>query len=218
MVHFRSVVAGLALAFPLLLTACLPRPPAPAKLTLKPVAFDVLAGWSEDDIAAAVPAFLKSCQILLKQRADAPIGNGGLAGKAGDWREPCMAAAALASGDGAAARQFFEAYFVPLEAGNNGEREGLFTGYYEPELRGARQRDGAYTVPLLKRPPDLVMVDLGQFRPAWRGERIAGRVVDGRLRPYESRAEIEGGALDRYHLELLWVDDPVDAFFLQVQG
>jgi membrane-bound lytic murein transglycosylase A len=62
------------------------------------------------------------------------------------------------------------------------------------------------------------MVELGRFRPAWRGERIAGRVVDGSLAPYASRAEIERGALDPMHLEILWVDDPVAAFFLQVQG
>ena len=62
------------------------------------------------------------------------------------------------------------------------------------------------------------MVELGLFRPAWRGERIAGRVVDGRLKPYDGRAEIERGALDRYHLAFLWVDDPVAAFFLQIQG
>jgi len=63
-----------------------------------------------------------------------------------------------------------------------------------------------------------VMVELGRFRPAWRGERIAGRVVRGSLLPYQSRAEIERGALDAMQLQLLWVDDPVDAFFLEVQG
>ncbi|HEY1502933.1 MAG TPA: MltA domain-containing protein, partial [Stellaceae bacterium] len=91
-------------------------------------------------------------------------------------------------------------------------------GYYEPLLQGARQRGGKYQTPLLKRPPDLVMVDLGRFRPAWHGERIAGRVAAGSLVPYPSRAEIEHGALDADRLALFWVDDPVDAFFLQVQG
>jgi len=62
------------------------------------------------------------------------------------------------------------------------------------------------------------MVELGLFRPAWRGERIAGRVEAGQLKPYASRAEIEHGALAQRNLELFWVDDPVDAFFLQIQG
>jgi membrane-bound lytic murein transglycosylase A len=62
------------------------------------------------------------------------------------------------------------------------------------------------------------MVDLGRFRPAWHGERIAGRVVEGQLVPYASRAEIDAGALDKFHLALLWIEDPVDLFFLQIQG
>ncbi len=100
----------------------------------------------------------------------------------------------------------------------NGSAEGLFTGYYEPLLDGSRHRGGAYQTPLLRRPADLVMVQLGLFRPEWRGERIAGRVVAGNLVPYPSRAEIERGALDTDKLALYWVADPVDAFFLEVQG
>ena len=78
--------------------------------------------------------------------------------------------------------------------------------------------DGAHTTPLLRRPPDLVSADLGLFRPDWRGERIAGRVVNGRLVPYPTRAEIEHGALGGMGLAFLWVNDPVDAFVLQIQG
>ena len=96
--------------------------------------------------------------------------------------------------------------------------EGLFTGYYEPELAGSRQRSDEYGVPLYRRPADLVMVDLGEFRTDLAGNSIAGRVVDGRLKPYSTRAEIDAGALAGQGLELLWVADPVDAFFLQVQG
>jgi membrane-bound lytic murein transglycosylase A len=155
--------------------------------------------------------------LLAKQPPSAPLGNGA-AGTIGDWQPICAAAALLDAGDGAAARGFFEAWFRPWRAGNNGNKEGLFTGYYEAELKGARSPGEGYATPLLRRPPDLVMVELGLFRPAWRGERIAGRVVDGRLKPYESRADIEKGALDRYRLAFLWVDDPVDAFFLQIQG
>src|SRR6202011_4295053 len=84
--------------------------------------------------------------------------------------------------------------------------------------RAARRREGSFTPPLLRRPADLVMVELGLFRPAWRGERIGGRVEGGQLKPYASRAEIERGALAQRDLELFWVDDPVDAFFLQIQG
>ncbi len=166
-------------------------------------------------MVAALGAFRRSCPLILKPPPETPLG---IAGTAADWAAPCAAAAALDAPDAKAARDFFESWFAPWKAGNNGKSEGLFTGYYEPELNGSRRREGPYRTPLLRRPADLVMVDLGLFRPAWRGERIAGRVVNGRLKPYESRAEIEKGALARQHLEFLWVDDPVDAFFLQIQG
>ena len=79
-------------------------------------------------------------------------------------------------------------------------------------------RDDRFNVPLYARPSDLVVVDLGLFRKELHGARITGRVVDGTLHPYPSRAEIDGGALDGRSLEIVWVDDPVDAFLLQVQG
>jgi membrane-bound lytic murein transglycosylase A len=208
----------LALVMLALAASCTPRPAPPPHLTLTPVNFSDLAGWDSDGIAAALPAFQKSCAAIRKLAPEAPLGPDGVAGTAGDWQAPCAAAAALGDASDTAARAFFESQFTPYAAGNNGARDGLFTGYFEPELRGAREPGGAYTTPLLRRPPDLVMVELGRFRPAWRGERIAGRVVDGRLVPYANRAEIERGALDRFGLGFLWVDDPVDAFFLEIQG
>lgn len=217
MTPLRSAAAGFMFLLSFL-AACTPRPPAPPlpdRLTLTPVSFAALPGWQQDDVAAALIAFGRSCALLAKRPPETSLGLGGTVA---EWRKPCAAAATLDSADGAAARRFFETWFLPYKAGNNGQASGLFTGYYEPELHGSRRRGGAYATPLLRRPPDLVMVDLGQFRPAWRGERIAGRVVEGRLKPYESREQIERGALDRYHLDFLWVDDPVDAFFLHIQG
>ncbi len=199
----------------LLLAAC--AAPQKPRLTLTPSRFADLPGWGEDHASEALAAFAKSCAELQKRDDGASVGPPELHLTAADWRTACVEAMQTPSEDGAA-RAFFERNFSPYLAGNNNESEGLFTGYYEPQLNGARQRGGAFQTPLLRRPPDLVMVELGRFRPAWRGERIAGRVVDGSLLPYPSRAEIERGALDRMHLAILWVDDPVDAFFLQVQG
>jgi membrane-bound lytic murein transglycosylase A len=178
-------------------------PPAPPQLDLNPVSFAALPGWSEDRVAEALPAFLESCA------APSPPA---------DTASACAAAAALGNASDEAARQFFESYFTPYAASDRGNDEALLTGYYEPLLKGARRRGGAYQTPLLRRPPDLVSADLGRFRPSWRGERISGRVEDGKLVPYATRAEIEAGALDRFNLALVWVDDPVAAFFLQIQG
>jgi membrane-bound lytic murein transglycosylase A len=202
----------------LLAASCAPKTPPPDRLTLAATDFAHLAGWRADSVGAALTALRRSCDAFAKQATDAPIGPGGLAGTAGDWRAPCAAAGTIDAADDDAARRFFESNFQPFKLANNADATGLFTGYYEAELRGSRRREGPFTTPLLKRPADLVMVELGLFRPAWRGERIAGRVEGGQLKPYASRAAIERGALAQRNLELFWVDDPVDAFFLQIQG
>lgn len=215
MALLRPAAAGLAVLL-MLLAGC--GPPPPDRLTLTPTPFSTLPGWQQDDLGDAIVAFRRSCAVILlsKQIPTAPLGNGN-AGTIADWQAPCAASAALDSSDKGALHDYFETWFTPWKAGNNGKSEGLFTGYYQPELRGAREKGGPYTTPLLRRPPDLVMVDLRLFRPGLR-DRIAGRVDDGRLLPYENRDKIEQGALDRYGLAFLWVDDPVEAFFLQIQG
>src|SRR5690606_31141749 len=96
--------------------------------------------------------------------------------------------------------------------------DDLFTGYFEPELAGSRSRSEAFPVTLYKRPPDLVDVDLGAFRESLKGERIAGRIENGRLVPYADRAAIESGALAATAEPLIYLADPVDAFFLHIQG
>lgn len=190
-------------------------PPRPPKLVLEKVSFAALAGWREDRVSEAVPALLKSCGVLEKMKPDRDLG---IAGSPADWREACAAARALPAGDDAAARAFFEASFEPFAATANGEPEGLFTGYYEASLNGSLSRSERFHVPLYRRPSDLVTVDLGLFADDLKGRRIAGRVKDGALVPYPTRREIEAGALAGRGLELVWVDDPVDAFFLHIQG
>ena len=167
--------------------------PAP-RLTLMPAQYDQLAGWREDSVAAALPAFLKSCAAVASRSATAALDGrtkSGDFGTAGEWRPLCTAAEQLPTGDDKAAREFFETAFVPLLAGNNGDSEGLFTGYFEITLDGSRRRGGPFQTPIYRRPSD----------PA----RF-------------SRAEIEDGALNGQGLEILWVDNPIDAFFLEIQG
>ncbi len=186
------------------------------RLVLEPASFDDLPGWKEDDLSQALPALLRSCRRLTGLPPERTLG---IAGTAGDWKPVCEAAQG-AKPD--AARAFFESHFQPFaarSAGNPGANsEGLFTGYYEPSLDGSRTRGGAYQTPLYLRPPDLVMVDLGAFRDELKGQRIAGRVEEGTLVPYPDRKGIDSGALAGRDLELVWVDDPIDAFFLQIQG
>ncbi|HEX3553008.1 MAG TPA: murein transglycosylase A [Thermoanaerobaculia bacterium] len=192
--------------------------PSGERLVLAPARFADLAGWREDALEEAVPVFLRSCGVIAGQPDDASLGGGGIAGRAGDWKPVCAAAARLPAGDRAAARRFFETELRPWSVRNHRNPVGLFTGYYEPLLQGSRKRHGRFTVPLYARPPELVMVDLGRFRDTLKGQRIAGQVVKGSLLPFPDRHAIDAGALAGRKLEIAWVDDPVGAFFLQVQG
>ena len=205
-------------AVAILMQGCAPGPEKaePDRIVLRPVSFHDLPGWEADDQSAALQALQRSCTALEERSDDEPLDIAALGGRVGDWRAICTAAAGLAGAD--RARKFFESHFTPYEARNGAEAAGLFTGYFEPELRGATKAGGRYGVPLYGRPQDLVTVDLGLFQPALAGERVAGRVADGALEPYATRAEIDGGALAAQGLELVWVDDPVDAFFLHIQG
>jgi len=148
-------------------------------------------------MSAAVPAVLASCARFVTRPAAAPLDASAMSadfGRVGDWQTLCESAEALPSGDDAAARGFFERDFVPLAVSDDGTADGLFTGYFEIELHGSRRCHGRYQTPIYRRPPDLG------------------------LKPQPTRAEIEDGALAGRDLELLWVDDPADAFFLQIQG
>ena len=207
-----------------LLTACekAPKKPEPVKvpepLVLTETSYADLPGWNADTLWQALPALRRSCGRLLGQPDNRPVGPDRLAGTVGDWRRPCIALARSSEGDGAALRATLEAEFTPFQVVGAGTTEGLFTGYYEAELRGALRPGGAYRWPLFGLPKDLISVDLSQFRADLDGERIYGRVRDRRLVPYFNRAEIDSGVLAERGLELLWVDDPVDAFFLHIQG
>lgn len=190
----------------------------PDELGLRPTSFERLEGWAATDTRAAFAAFIASCRAITgRANADA-FGPTNFYGTVGEWRGACNAALQAKTLEAAAARSFFEAWFAPAQAFNRSEDVGLFTGYYEPELNGSRTRTGAFTTPLHARPFDLVSVDLGAFRPALKGERVAGRISGTKLVPYETRAQIVAGGLGGRSAVIAYVDDAAAAFFLQVQG
>ncbi|HVV28926.1 MAG TPA: murein transglycosylase A [Rhizomicrobium sp.] len=189
-----------------LLAACAPHPSRPG-LHLSRVGFDALPGWADAGPGAALAAFRQSCAVLKAQPDAAPMGGAGYAGTAGDWRGVCMAAQ---SDD---ARDFFTRNFTPFAV----EGAALFTGYYEPQIRGSRARRGAFQTPVYGLPSDLVRADLGLFIPKLKGEHISGRVVGHALVPYAERAEIDARGVADAPV-LFYTDDPVAFFFLQIQG
>lgn len=215
------IFSAAAIALLAVLAACSQETVPPAEedaLSLTPAAFADLPGWAEDDVAAALPALDRSCPRLLRGDAARRIGPGGRFGTVGDWRPACDALDAVKAGDTAALRQVLERYFAVWRASDTDPDNDLFTGYYEPELRGSYARDETYNVPIFPRPSDLVLVDLGDFRDSMKGERIAGRMEGFRLKPYDSRADIQAGSLDGKVAPILWLADPIDSFFLHIQG
>lgn len=191
----------------------------PDELKLSAVNFSSLPNWKDENFKDFATAYKKSCDAILKKSSQSMVGKNQLFGKAQEWQIACRRFADINQNSPSAIRSFFEQNFIPYQATNNGNPEGLFTGYYEAGLRGSRQRGGDYQIPLRARPDDLVMVQLGDFRDELKGQRIAGRVVGGNLKPYETHEEIiNGGLPTSQDKPLVWVDNAVDAFFLQIQG
>jgi membrane-bound lytic murein transglycosylase A len=185
-------------------------PRADAVARYERIAFARLPATSDSDWLAMWPAFLRSCQALAAQPA---------------WKEPCARAGGVDLRTAAAVRAFFttgfEAYRVRAAAPDAREPDlrdrGLVTGYYEPLLKGSRRPTPRYRVPIYRVPPDLVAIDLAGTYPELAGLRLRGRMLNGKIVAYPTRGEIMRSNALRGH-ELLWVDDPVDAFFLHVQG
>ena len=180
-----------------------------AKAVLRAATYAAIPGWRDDPVRAAWPAFIAGCTALLA-RPDA-----------GDsiWRESCAAAADVDAGDETAVRAFFEAHFTPYQlAGADGRDSGVVTGYYEPLLHGSRQRSERYRFPLYAVPDDLLVIELAELFPELKDKRVRGRLDGRRVVPYWPRADIEAGRAPLAGRELVWVDDAVDAFFLQIQG
>jgi membrane-bound lytic murein transglycosylase A len=228
----RHVVRLLAGCHPWLLLSCVgllacaaqperreaPGPEPAPRFELQPIAFEELPGWGLDDPREAFGAFARSCAKLAQRDAAAPMAGDPLFGQVGDWSATCAEAPAAAKSSPAQARAFVEDRFSPYLVLDGSNPEGLFTGYYEPLLNGSRRFGGPYTVPLYGPPADLLHIDLGRFNPALAGYAIYGRIEGGEFVPYYSRRDIDAGALAGRGLELLWVDDPIDKFFLQIQG
>lgn len=204
------------------LAACATRPPtevrAPAAVAfeLRPARFQDLPGWTSADLAPALMAFRRSCEgRRLRDASASLVGGGRYGGTVGDWAPACSAAQAVQPGG---ERAFFEANFRPLEV--RGQGDARLTAYYEPIIEARREPDAFYSAPLLRKPSDLVTVNLAAFAEAYddntlRGapRRLTGQILGTEVRPYPSRSEIApqpGQAFAFAH--------PIDVYNMQVQG
>jgi len=187
--------------------------PAPPPVTTEPVAqysqlqpagWDALPGFEQGDLGQVWSAWLQSCSTLIKQP---------------QWQQVCSIATQLDAPDGRAIAAYFRQHFAVYQATNaDGSDSGMVTGYYQPLLRGSRTPTAKYRYPLYSQPGDLISVELAELYPELAHKRIRGRLVGQKLVPYYSRGEIETQPSPLQGQELLWVDDIIDLFFLQIQG
>jgi membrane-bound lytic murein transglycosylase A len=180
---------------------------AGANPILSKTSFSDIPGWASDDHAAALSAFRRSCEEIIEEgRAfERPVTYGGTRE---DWIAVCEKARIADD-----AKTFFETEFTPLRVNDPIRPEGLFTGYYEPEALGSREQGGEFQVPVYRKPHDLTVLQQGSA-----GELKYGRIADGKPQAYFTRKEIEQGALKGRGLEIAWLKDWADAFFIHVQG
>jgi membrane-bound lytic murein transglycosylase A len=175
---------------------------------LVPADWSDLGNWESDDLLPALVAFEQGCAVLRAQAS---------------WRAVCDGAKALASTNPSPRAtdlaKFFRLNFVPHRVVNANETDtGVVTGYYEPLLRGSRTRTKVFRYPVHAQPQDLVVVDLAETYADLKHRRLRGRVVDNRLVPYFDRAEIESARQPLKGLEIVWVDNAIELFFLHIQG
>ncbi|MEP6941804.1 MAG: murein transglycosylase A [Betaproteobacteria bacterium] len=174
-------------------------------------AFASIPGWDNDALAEAWPAFQASCKALVARAASRDA-----------WGDACAASGDIDGRDATSVRTFFEARFRAYRMRSRDpsalQSEGLVTGYYEPLLHGSRTRDQRYRYPIYARPADLLVVELSDIYRELKDKRVRGRMDGNRVVPYWTRAEIDAGRGPPTGSELLYVDDPLEAFFLQVQG
>lgn len=184
-----------------------PVPPSPFARTFRAASWADLPGWKDDDIAAAWPAFMQSCRGMAS-KSHSPA-----------WKRVCDLARAADGKPDFNPRVFFEQNLQPYAVlAGEGEFNGMITGYYEPLLRGSRTKVKGFEQPIRAVPDDLLTIDLSALFPELKDKRVRGRVEGNKVVPYWSRAEI-GARGDRLPGKtLLYVDDAVELFFLQVQG
>lgn len=209
-----------------------PPPPLtmPEGYSLSPVDFDGLPGWNEDLVSEALPALRRSCDRLSARAAaagrDVPLGGdslGSLGGTLGAWADLCAemdrALPRAEPLDEITFRAFLIARFQPFAVDFQGKNDGLFTGYYEAELRGSRVRTDRFRVPVRGLPADLITVNVAASNPDLGASAPAvGRREGDRVLPYWTRAELEDGAAKAHETVLFWAEDPVDVHILHIQG
>ncbi len=157
-----------------------------------------------DNLLPAWTAWLRSCSSLKQKDA---------------WKKVCDLTDSIKEPSNENIQNYFKKYFNVYTATNlDGSDTGMITGYYQPILKGSKVKTVQYKVPLYTTPKDLITVDLSEVYPELKSKRLRGKLAGNKLVPYLSRAEIDGQGSPLAGNEIVWVEDPVEAFFLEIQG
>jgi len=193
-------------------------PPRPqVSTTLERTTFAELPGWERDDHLAAFKTFLKSCDWVINGAARGRISTGDTKVVPDELADACREAQKLKKPTKASAKAFFESRFAPHRIVHN-NTQGLLTGYYEPILKGSRTAEGKFQTPVYKRPTDLLNVVDEADRASKQDGLSHVRKTSSGTAAFPTRQEIEEGALAGQDLELLYLEDPVECFFMHIQG
>lgn len=202
------------------------QPPAPGKevvevepeikdLELVPMSFADIKNWNHDDLLQASRAFNDSCNRISTEK-NPFLSNAEIKIPTAVYQKLCRDFAARNIQTTAQFKEFLEQNFVPNLVYFNGNEIGKFTSYYESALNASYHKDEKYKYPIYGRPTDLIEFNLKDFDDKLPSKRYVGRINNQRLVPYYTRAEIEAGAGEAP--VILWGDDPVDIYVMQIQG
>jgi membrane-bound lytic murein transglycosylase A len=171
---------------------------------LQTASWQDLDGLLQDNLVEAWPAWLKSCTTLIKRA---------------QWQEACQVAIEMKKPNNATIVDYLSTYFDVYSTQNeDGTNTGVITGYYQPLLKGSRNKSDQYPYPLYREPEDLITVELADAYPELKFKRVRGKLEGKKLVPYSTRAEIDTNPPPLAGSEILWIDDIIDVFFLQIQG
>jgi len=180
-------------------TGCAPKIEQKAhisKANLQKVSWEELNGFNSDDINISLDVFKKGCTKSIKNK---------------NLKEVCELSQKIKD-----PKEFFTKNFIPFKLiGDNGEKQGLITGYYEPILNGSLKKTDIYKYAIYQTPKDLLTIDLSNIYPELKNYRLRGKLVGNRVIPYESRQDIEK---ENSLIPICYVDNKVDLFFLHIQG
>jgi membrane-bound lytic murein transglycosylase A len=203
----------------LLSTSILAAPGIYKNLSVEKVSYRNLPSWQRNNTKKSFYAFKRSCQMFLKAPSKKIVGTNAFPITVKQWRPVCKAAMKIKKPTAYSTRRFFEQWFQPVALNDNGSNKGFFTGYYLPKIPVSYKCNKQYSVPIYAKPSDLVTAKLGAFKMALKGKKIAGKVVNGVLYPYNmSRTQINRGGLKKKAKVLVCTKHRADRFFLQTQG